>query len=164
MHSMGYDGDPKPKPKVYKKGYFKKAQEAFNEHTTAVGNGLTGIGGYATALEDISHVRAGEVYKYGTKTTSALQLTRANKVLQLRVAKFASVGGKLIGAAGGLVSMYQYSQNQISGYELSADLIMTGVGVFGGPVGSGASLLYFGGKAIYNYYNPNNPVFAAPKN
>ena len=36
--------------------------------------------------------------------------------------------------------------------------------VFGGPVGAGASLIYFGGKAIYNYYNPNNPAFAVPKN
>ncbi len=160
-HKMGDDWDIDPPAK---KSFAKRAQDAFNNHTTAAGNTLTIGGGYATALEDFSHVNAGKVYKYGTKSASALQLTRANKIFQLRIAKFASVGGKLLGVAGGGVSLYQYSQNQISGHELTWDLIMTGVGVFGGPAGAGASLIYFGGKAIYNYYNPNNPMFAVPKN
>ena len=143
---------------------FQNTQSFINEHTTAIGNTLTSFGGYATALQDASHARAGTVYKYGTESLNALQLTRLNTISQLKIAKFANVGGQLLGAAGGGLSYYQWTQNQISGYELSADLIMTGVGVFCGPLGAGASLIYFGGKAIYNYYTPNNPVFAVPKN
>ena len=70
-----------------------------------------------------------------------------------RVASTARVlkaSGNALAGIGAVVSIYQYGSGQISGAEFTVDMIMTGVG-FLGPIGAGASLIYFGGKAIYEY-------------
>jgi hypothetical protein len=60
------------------------------------------------------------------------------------------VAGNILSGVGAVVSIYQYGSGQITGTEFTVDMIMTGVGFFG-PVGAGISLVYFGGKAIYEY-------------
>ena len=80
-------------------------------------------------------------------------LTAASKVLK--------ISGGFFAGAGVLVSSYQYGSNQISGFEFTVDVGMTAVGVFGGPIGAGVSLVYFGGKAIYEY-NSGKTLFIKP--
>jgi hypothetical protein len=65
-------------------------------------------------------------------------------------AKALKVAGNILSGVGAVVSIYQYGSGQITGTEFTVDMIMTGVGFFG-PVGAGISLVYFGGKAIYEY-------------
>jgi hypothetical protein len=168
LNHFAHDGDSDPPAKKKKsssstKSSSSKFKNAFDSNIDLINNSMTGTGAYTDLLELYAKSNSKTVFKYGTKTTSALQLSRSNKVFQLRVAKFASIGSKSIGVAGGALSIYQYSSGQITGYELSADLIMTGVG-FLGPVGAGVSLIYFGGKAVWDYYNPNNTMFTKPKN
>ncbi|WP_313349319.1 RHS repeat-associated core domain-containing protein [Empedobacter sp.] len=65
-------------------------------------------------------------------------------------AKVLKISGNALAGVGAVVSIYQYGSGQISGTEFTVDMIMSGVG-FLGPFGAGASLIYFGGKAIYEY-------------
>jgi RHS repeat-associated protein len=71
--------------------------------------------------------------------------------------------GKVLGVAGGIVGMgldgvgvYNYYNptaeninSRVSPGKFGADGVMTGVGIWGGPFGAGASVLYFGIDAFY---------------
>ncbi len=81
-----------------------------------------------------------------------------------KVEKFASglkVAGNVLAGVGVVVGGYQYATGQITGTEFTWDTAMTVVGVLGGPVGAGASLIYFGGKVLYEYQT-GKKVFGTP--
>jgi len=75
-------------------------------------------------------------------------------------AKALKMAGNVLSGLGAVVSVYQYGSGQISGTEFTVDMIMTGVG-FLGPVGAGISLVYFGGKTIYEFSTGEN-LFEKP--
>lgn len=133
-----------------------------NLDLTIPSNTLFGIGAYVSSLEHYAKANSRYVFTYGTKAMSANRLTAANRLFQYRLSNVANIGGKVIGGAGLLISGYQFADGQITGYELTADAVMTAVGIWGGPWGAAASIVYFGGKALYNYYNPENPLFPKP--
>ncbi|MBF7090081.1 hypothetical protein IUY40_00800 [Flavobacterium sp. ALJ2] len=135
--------------------------DSLGDDLTATGNLLTGVSTYFVALEKFAYSNASYVYKYGTTTTSALQLTLRNKEFQLAVAKWAPMAGDLVGWGAAGISVSQYFRGDIGGYELATDLGMTYIGTKGGWA-TAASLAYFGGKGIWNYYNPENPLFPVP--
>ncbi|MCS3529892.1 hypothetical protein [Chryseobacterium sp. JUb7] len=61
--------------------------------------------------------------------------------------------GRIAGGVGLGITTYQYlGQDSISGTEFTVDTVMGVVG-FLGPWGAAASLTYFGGKALYEYYS-----------
>ncbi|MGK6343841.1 DUF6443 domain-containing protein [Chryseobacterium sp. DT-3] len=64
-------------------------------------------------------------------------------------AKGLKIVGNALAVVGVGVGIYQVSTGQITKTEFVVDTIMTGVGVFGGPVGALVSLAYFGGKTLY---------------
>ncbi|WPO81612.1 DUF6443 domain-containing protein [Chryseobacterium sp. JJR-5R] len=68
-------------------------------------------------------------------------------------------GGRAVGAIGLANTAYQWSEGNISDARAIADGVMGVVGFFG-PWGAAASLVYFGGMAIYEtYYNDGKPAF-----
>ena len=155
---MSDDDGIDPPTKGKKGSNFKKK---FDDNLSTVDNSLNVAGTYTDALAPLAKANSTFVYKYGTKTTSALQLSRANKVFQLKVAKGANIGGKIIGGAGLALTGYQYYDNQISGTEFLVDSAFGVIG-FMGPIGAGVSLAYFGGKLAYEYYS-GNTLFTKPK-
>ena len=164
MHQMSDDGDidpPSKKKGATTKSNSSKIKTAFDDNIDAINNSMTGSGAYADALESYSHTNSKFIYKYGTKTASALELSRANKVFQLKVARGANIGGKLIGGAGLGLTVYQRMDGQITNTEFFVDSAFGVIG-FMGPVGAGVSLVYFGGKAAYEYYS-GNTLFTKPK-
>lgn len=74
------------------------------------------------------------------------------------VSKYA-VAGKVVGGLGMGVTLIQYGTGQISGTEASIDLIMGGIGFTGW--GTPVSLMYFGGKFLYEY-STGNTLFEKP--
>lgn len=64
------------------------------------------------------------------------------------------------GGAGLLLTGYQYGSGQISGTEAVVDGIFGIIG-FIGPIGAGISIIYFGGKALYEY-STGDTVFEKP--
>jgi hypothetical protein len=106
--------------------------DGFEEHLTGVGNLLTGFGTYLATLEKAAYANATYIYKYGTQTASAAQLTLQNKEFQLAVAEWAPVVGKYVGWAGAGISVRQYIRGDIGGWELGADIGATYIGTRGG--------------------------------
>jgi hypothetical protein len=52
------------------------------------------------------------------------------------------------------LDIYGFSQGTVSGGKLGADGVMTAVGIWGGPIGAGVSVVYFGVDAfavVYQY-------------
>jgi RHS repeat-associated protein len=70
-----------------------------------------------------------------------------------------AVAGKVVGGLGMGVTYIQYRTGQISGTEASIDLIMGGIGFTGW--GAPVSLMYFGGKFLYEY-STGNTLFEKP--
>ena len=67
--------------------------------------------------------------------------------------------GRAAGAVGLLNTAYQWQEGKISNARAIADSIMGVVG-FMGPYGAAASLIYFGGMALYEQYGNNDkPLF-----
>ena len=130
-------------------------------NTTATANALMGGGIYTGLLERAAKSNSKAVYKYGSKTVSAATLTARNSSRMTKIASRASLGGKIIGGAGILLSTYQYANNEISGTEALVDSVMGVVGLLPGW-GTGISVLYFGGKALYEYYS-GETLFEKPK-
>ncbi|WP_317126194.1 RHS repeat-associated core domain-containing protein [Chryseobacterium pennae] len=60
-----------------------------------------------------------------------------------------SVAGKVVGVVGMGATVYQYFDGQITGTEATVDLVMGGIGFT--PWGAPVSLIYFGGKFLYEY-------------
>lgn len=84
-------------------------------------NKITGLSGtYADALNDYSHFNSKYVYNYGTAGSSAAQLTRANKVFQLKVAKVAKIGGKFLAGASIVTNVVQVGGDVYEGKYYSA--------------------------------------------
>lgn len=135
--------------------------DGFDEHLTALGNSLTVVSTYLATLEKFAISNASYIYKYGTTAASAAQLTLKNHEFQMTVAKWAPFAGDLVGLGGLGISYYQYKTNQIGGLELSFDTAATLIGSRGGWFAVGG-IVYFGGKGIWNYYNPKNPLFPVP--
>ena len=92
------------------------------------------------------------------RTTLLGSALKTSKVAS--TAKVLKISGNALAGVGAVVSIYQYGSGQISGTEFTVDMIMTGVG-FLGPVGAGVSLIYFGGKAVYEYSTGEN-LFEKP--
>ncbi|KPH13813.1 hypothetical protein AMQ68_09770 [Chryseobacterium sp. ERMR1:04] len=76
--------------------------------------------------------------------------------------KFSTVlkwGGRAVGAVGIANSLYQGYNGNISTTRAAVDTVMGVVG-FIGPWGAAASLVYFGGMAVYeHYYNDDKSTF-----
>ncbi|MDR3025739.1 hypothetical protein [Chryseobacterium sp.] len=70
-----------------------------------------------------------------------------------------SIAGKVVGGVGMGVTLIQYSTGQITGLEASADLAMGAIGFT--PWGAPVSLIYFGGKFLYEY-STGNSLFPKP--
>lgn len=79
--------------------------------------------------------------------TISTRLPASARVLGV-TSKGLNVLGKTVGAVGLINTAYQYQQGNITGIRATADAVMGVVG-FLGPWGAGASLVYFGGMAIY---------------
>lgn len=64
-----------------------------------------------------------------------------------KFAKFAKTLGKVSAGVSAAMTIYEMTEGKkrLVG-EGGVDLIMTGVGIWGGPIGFGASLMYFGRK------------------
>lgn len=56
------------------------------------------------------------------------------------------------GGGGILLTAYQFGVGQISGGEAVVDGLFGVIGFFG-PLGAGVSIIYFGGKALYEYFS-----------
>ncbi|QHC85053.1 hypothetical protein AS589_09830 [Empedobacter brevis] len=103
------------------------------------------------ALKTKSTVNFTILDEYARPTYRTSLLNSALKTSKVAsAAKVLKISGNALAGVGAVVSIYQYSSGQISGTEFTVDMIMSGVG-FLGPFGAGASLIYFGGKAIYEY-------------
>ena len=137
-----------------------------------VGNAMT-FGGIAYySLEKSIHnskywvdakgaVRSTELLKKGPngKYVRGVQGLRNSQAATARAASSYSVAGKVVGGIGMGVTVLQYATGQISGTEASVDLIMGAIGFTGW--GAPISLLYFGGKFIYEY-STGKPLFEKP--
>jgi len=93
------------------------------------------------------------------KTNVAGSMHETSKVAN--VAKGLKIAGHVLAGVGVVVGGYQYATGQITGTEFAVDTIMTGIGLFGGPVGAGISLLYFGGKTLYEFQT-GEKIFGTP--
>jgi len=69
--------------------------------------------------------------------------------------------GTAAGLAGVGITGYQYINGQITGKEALVDATFGAIG-FMGPVSAGVSILYFGGKAIYEY-STGDTLFDKPR-
>ena len=70
------------------------------------------------------------------------------------------IAGRVAGGFGVGVTFYQYGTGQISGMEASVDAIFGGVAFIPGG-GTAVSLVYFGGKALYEY-STGDTLFEKP--
>ena len=82
------------------------------------------------------------------KTPKPLSNIKVSTNLLKNSSKVLKVGGNLAGGIGLGVTAYQYVNGEISREEATVDGIM-GIAGFFWPFGTAASLLYFGGKLIY---------------
>jgi len=113
------------------------------------------------ALRNMSTVNFTVLSEYARPLYRTSLLGSAFKTSRVAsTAKGLKIAGNALAGLGAAVSIYQYGSGQISGTEFTVDMIMTGVGFFG-PVGAGISLVYFGGKAIYEYSTGEN-LFEKP--
>lgn len=93
------------------------------------------------------------------KYVRGVQGLRNSQTAATRAASSYAVAGKVVGGLGMGVTFIQYTTGQISGTEASIDLIMGGIGFTGW--GAPISLIYFGGKFIYEY-STGNSLFEKP--
>ncbi|WP_183037465.1 hypothetical protein, partial [Chryseobacterium sp. AG363] len=70
-----------------------------------------------------------------------------------------SIAGKVVGGIGMGVTLIQFGTGQITGLEASVDLAMGAIGFT--PWGAPVSLIYFGGKFLYEY-STGRSVFPKP--
>ncbi|WP_312557366.1 hypothetical protein [Empedobacter brevis] len=91
-----------------------------------------------------------KVLGYGAKTSNVVKAAGVLKGV-----------GNVLGVLGVGVGVYQVTTGQISKTEFLVDTIMTGVGVFGGPFETAASLIYFGGKGLYEF-TTGDKLFGSP--
>lgn len=109
-------------------------------------------GSYLTkALETKSTVNFTVLNKYtkpAFRTKMAGSMLSTSKVAN--VAKGLKIAGNVLAGVGVGVSVYQVTTGQISKTEFAVDMAFTAIG-FAGPAGAAISLLYFGGKALYEY-------------
>jgi len=139
-----------------------KTRDIISNNTNFISNTFLGTSAYLFALEDYAQANMNIVFKYGDALMTAEQYSAQNTARMTNLAKKANGFGKIVGGAGLMLTGYQYAEGQISGTEASVDMIMGAVGIWGGPFGAGASLLYFGGKLIYESYS-GNTLFEKPK-
>ncbi len=102
---------------------------------------------------DLLKQRENGKYVRGVQGLSNSQGAAANAASKYAVA------GKVVGGLGMGVTLLQYGTGQISGTEASIDLIMGGIGFTGW--GTPVSLIYFGGKFLYEY-STGNTLFEKP--
>lgn len=100
-----------------------------------------------------------------TKATMLAGKASTGSIFSASALSNASTGlkwfGRAVGAVGVGITAYQYlGQKSITGKEAAWDTAMGVVG-FLGPWGAAASLTYFGGKALYEYYS-GDTVFDKP--
>lgn len=125
-------------------------------------NKITGLSAtYADALNDYSHLNSKYVYKYGTASSSAAQLTRANKVFQLKVAKVAKIGGKFLTGVSILTNVAQVGGDLYEGKYYSAGtratvatiaLTCSAIPVYGWAVAGGIGIAdAIWGDKFYNF-------------
>ncbi|MDR7131002.1 RHS repeat-associated protein [Algoriphagus sp. 4150] len=138
-----------------------------------VGNALTAAGVSYYGLEkSISNSKYWVDAKGATRSTEFLERGANGKYVRgvqgLRnsqsaavnaASKFA-VAGKVVGGLGMGITVMQWRTGQISDTEASVDLIMGAIGFTGW--GTPVSLLYFGGKFVYEY-STGNTLFEKPK-
>ena len=137
-----------------------------------VGNALTAGGAAYYGLEkSISNSKYWVDAKGGIRSTELLERVTSGKYVRgvqglrnsqaaaARAASNYAVAGKVVGGLGMFVTGYQFLDGQISGTEASIDLIMGGIGFTGW--GTPVSLMYFGGKFLYEY-STGNTLFEKP--
>jgi hypothetical protein len=71
------------------------------------------------------------------------------------------VGGAALGAFGLGMTAVEYFNGNVSGFEATTDAVFGVIG-FLGPVGAGVSILYFGGKMLYEY-SSGETLFEKPR-
>ena len=125
--------------------------EEISENLSHINDATIYAGANAAGLEYVSKINANYVYKYGTATKSAAELTAENSARMMKIASRAKIAGKVVGIGGIVITGVQYYNGKISGVEASIDTIMTAVGIWGGLPGAIASLTYFGAKFLYEY-------------
>lgn len=94
------------------------------------------------------------------KYVRGVQGLRKSQAAAANAASKYAVAGKVVGGLGMGVTLLQYGTGQISGTEASIDLIMGGIGFTGW--GTPVSLMYFGGKFLYEY-STGNTLFEKPR-
>lgn len=113
-------------------------------------------GGTASSLKEAQHIRGrgnnlqwrGANNKWNSATWPGNQWTGGRNAV-VAAGRGAQVAGRAFGGAGIVISGGQAAHSLYNGDYLGAgfhtlDAVMSGVGTFGGPVGLGANLLYFG--------------------
>jgi hypothetical protein len=106
-------------------------------------------------------IRSTELLERGAngKYVRGVQGLRNSQAAAANAASKYAVAGKVVGGLGMGVTLMQYGTGQISGTEASIDLIMGGIGFTGW--GAPISLMYFGGKFLYEY-STGNTLFEKP--
>ena len=91
-----------------------------------------------------------ELLKKGSngKHVRGVQGLRNGQAAAANAASKYAVAGKVVGGLGMGITLIQYGTGQISGFETSVDLIMGGIGFT--PLAP-ISLMYFGGKILFEY-------------
>jgi len=110
----------------------------------------TMMGVNLSALELKSIENSEYVYKYASGNLSAIELTAINKATQLKIAKFEKYGGRPFAVLGAVTSIYQYSQDEISGYRLAGDLFFTVLPVILPGAGTLVNIVYFTETVVYD--------------
>jgi hypothetical protein len=107
-------------------------------------------------------IRSTELLERGAngKYVRGVQGLRNSQAAAANAASKYAVAGKVVGGLGMGITLMQYGTGQISGTEASIDLIMGGIGFTGW--GAPISLMYFGGKFLYEY-STGNTLFEKPE-
>ena len=107
------------------------------------------------------NIRSTDLLKQGDngKYVRGVQGLRNSQTAAANAASKYAVAGKVVGGLGMGVTLLQYGTGQISGTEASVDLMMGGIGFTGW--GTPISLMYFGGKFLYEY-STDNTLFEKP--
>ncbi len=100
-------------------------------------------------LESLNNMKAGFEATFGA--TGYQTSLKASSTINL-VGRFAGRGLAVYGA---ITTVSDVAAGRKSYSRGAADLIMTGVGVWGGPIGLGVSAVYFIGTAVYDYNQSN---------
>jgi RHS repeat-associated protein len=128
----------------------------FDSKISSSGNYLAGIsyisGGTASKIGAILKNRAA----YGEALPETIvRFPGFNATVSTDLLKTTGTGAKVVSYGAGVIGLgitaYQYNTGQISGVEASFDAIF-GVASFFPPFGTAASIGYFGGKAVNDYF------------